>query len=36
VTCFGKSAGMLKLARRRLGDDADLLVADHPIHWLTP
>jgi SAM-dependent methyltransferase len=28
VTGFDSSAGMLKLARRRLGDDADLLVAD--------
>jgi SAM-dependent methyltransferase len=28
VTGFDKSAGMLKLARRRLGDDADLRVAD--------
>jgi ubiquinone/menaquinone biosynthesis C-methylase UbiE len=28
VTGFDKSAGMLELARRRLGDDADLLVAD--------
>src|SRR6201991_604372 len=28
VTGFGKSAGMLDLARRRLGDDADLQVAD--------
>ena len=28
VTGFDKSAGMLELARRRLGDDADLQVAD--------
>ena len=28
VTGFDKSAGMLKLARRRLGDDADLQAAD--------
>jgi SAM-dependent methyltransferase len=28
VTGFDKSAGMLELARRRLGDDADLRVAD--------
>jgi SAM-dependent methyltransferase len=28
VTGIDKSAGMLKLARRRLGDDADLQVAD--------
>ena len=28
VTGFDKSAGMLELARRRLGNDADLLVAD--------
>ncbi len=28
VTGFGKSAGMVELARRRLGDDADLQVAD--------
>jgi ubiquinone/menaquinone biosynthesis C-methylase UbiE len=28
VTGFDKSAGMLELARRRLGDGADLLVAD--------
>jgi SAM-dependent methyltransferase len=28
VTGFDKSAGMLQLARRRLGDDADVLVAD--------
>jgi ubiquinone/menaquinone biosynthesis C-methylase UbiE len=28
VTGFDSSAGMLKLARRRLGDDADLVVAD--------
>ena len=28
VTGFDKSAGMLELARRRLGDDADLQVAE--------
>jgi ubiquinone/menaquinone biosynthesis C-methylase UbiE len=28
VTGFDKSAGMLELARRRLGDDADLRVAE--------
>jgi SAM-dependent methyltransferase len=28
VTGFDKSAGMLQLARRRLGDDGDVLVAD--------
>jgi ubiquinone/menaquinone biosynthesis C-methylase UbiE len=28
VTGFDKSAAMLQLARRRLGDDADVLVAD--------
>ncbi len=28
VTGFDKSAGMLELARRRLGDDADLRMAD--------
>ena len=28
VTGFDKSAGMIELARRRLGDDADLQVAD--------
>ena len=28
MTGFDKSAGMLELARRRLGDDADLQVAD--------
>ena len=28
VTGFDKSAGMVELARRRLGDDADLQVAD--------
>ncbi|HWG13009.1 MAG TPA: class I SAM-dependent methyltransferase [Streptosporangiaceae bacterium] len=28
VTGFDKSAGMLEVARRRLGDDADLLVAE--------
>jgi SAM-dependent methyltransferase len=28
VTCFGSSAGMLELARRRLGPDTDLHVAD--------
>ena len=28
VTGFDSSAGMLELARRRLGDDADLRVAD--------
>jgi SAM-dependent methyltransferase len=28
VTGFDKSAGMVELARRRLGDDADLLVAE--------
>jgi ubiquinone/menaquinone biosynthesis C-methylase UbiE len=33
VTGFDSSAGMLELARRRLGDDADLRVADlgHPL-----
>ncbi len=33
VTGFDKSAGMLEIARRRLGDDADLRVADlgHPL-----
>src|ERR1700751_4410513 len=33
VTGFDKSAGMLEQARRRLGDDADLQVADlsHPL-----
>ena len=28
MTGFDKSAGMIELARRRLGDDADLQVAD--------
>src|ERR1700727_1054808 len=28
LTGFDKSAGMIELARRRLGDDADLQVAD--------
>jgi trans-aconitate methyltransferase len=36
VTGFDKSAGMLELARRRLGDGADLRVADLAVRCRSP